>query len=120
MLRSHVFLAWSLRGTDEYEPAIEDVVDGWMLFPAIEAKLALEEIRAERRENLAAALQVLRETSHLVPDESRVLADLEALAAPEDDSCSVCRRPNCHGGPECVKVGRRRLWLASNPARRVA
>lgn len=46
LLRAHVYRAHALRGTEAIHQAARDVVDGWMLYPAVEAQLALERARA--------------------------------------------------------------------------
>lgn len=48
LLRAHVYRAFALRGTDSFGEACRDVVDGWLMYPALEAELLLERARKER------------------------------------------------------------------------
>jgi hypothetical protein len=45
LLRAHVYRAYALRDTEDIHQAVLDVIDGWMLYPAIEAQLALGRVR---------------------------------------------------------------------------
>ena len=47
LLRAHVYRAHALRGTPAIREAVLDAVDGWTLYPAVEAQLALERARAQ-------------------------------------------------------------------------
>jgi hypothetical protein len=65
LLRAHVFAAFDCRGTDAFPVAVARVVDGWMLWPAIKAELALERARRRRdlhRERIADAVAAIRES----------------------------------------------------------
>ena len=72
LLRAHVYAAWDARGTERYDAAVARVLDGWFLWPAIEAQRALDHARQERDQRQVDvdryredALELLRATSHL-------------------------------------------------------
>ena len=132
LLRAHTFDAWDKRGTEEFPDAIRSVVDGWVLFPAVAAKYALEQARAERLVNLseggkvdvvAEGLGALRESN-----EALVLAELRRLCTmvkapdsipPESGVCGTCAAEDCQGGPDCNYRARLRLGISEQWARKL-
>ncbi len=49
LLRAAVYAAFDARGTDAFAGACRNVVDGWMMWPAIEYEHALEQARQQRQ-----------------------------------------------------------------------
>jgi hypothetical protein len=77
LLRAHSFAAFDARGTERFDDALRSLYDGWVLWPAIEARLALEQSRREReatQQLIDEALELLRESLHLVTPRRAQLA----------------------------------------------
>src|SRR5262245_13564407 len=56
LLRAHVFRAFAAKGTDRFAACCRDVVDGYMLWPAVEAELAMQRVRRQRDQEEAELL----------------------------------------------------------------
>ena len=65
LLRAHVFAAFDARGTDAFPDACRDALDGYLLWPAIRAELALERARQgveDREQEMVDAIALMRST----------------------------------------------------------
>lgn len=60
LLRAAVYRAHAAKGTPEFADTCRDVIDSWMLFPLVEAELALERARATVDEREASSRRAPR------------------------------------------------------------
>jgi hypothetical protein len=70
LLRAAIYRAHAAKGSPGFGDACRDVVDAWMLFPLVEAELAIERARArmeritaERAAEIPKLVELMRSTS---------------------------------------------------------
>jgi len=111
--RAAVYKAHAAKGTEAFDAACRDIVDGWMLWPLIEAERELENarrLRDQHRARLGQAADWVRDSY---------------IEAREPDLCQLCQREAPGGwcaanvAPDCTAEARRRLGVPEFEVRRL-